>query len=163
MNFRVVFKIIGFLLLLTGLFMLTGIPFSIYYGSDDIPALLISGLGTSLIGLILWMTNKIGQNEELTKKDGYLIVTLGWILASIFGSLPFIIYGAIPNITNALFESISGFTTTGATILNDIEVILEKHDSLAGRDGYHRTFLSNTSVTANWRNVFIPGGSCRSK
>ena len=121
MNFRIVFKIIGFLLLLIGLFMLTGIPFSIYYKSDDIPALLISGLGTSLIGLILWMTNKIAHNEELTQKDGYLIVTLGWILASIFGSLPFIIYGAIPDITNALFESISGFTTTGASILNDVE------------------------------------------
>jgi trk/ktr system potassium uptake protein len=123
MNFRVVFKVIGFLLLLIGVFMLTGIPFSIYYGSNDIAALLISGLGTSLIGLILWATNKIGDREELTKRDGYLIVTLGWILASLFGSLPFIISGAIPSFTDALFESISGFTTTGATILNDIESV----------------------------------------
>lgn len=123
MNLRAVFKIIGFLLFLIGLFMLSGIPFSLYYGSDDIPALLISGLGTSVVGLILWITNKIGHGEELTSRDGYLIVTLGWILASFFGSIPFLIHGSIPNFTDAFFESVSGFTTTGASILNNVESI----------------------------------------
>jgi len=121
MNIKAVLKIIGFLLFLVGLFMLTGIPFSLYYGSDDILALLISGAGTSIIGLILWITNKIEQGDELTSREGYLIVSSGWILASLFGSLPFIIHGSIPNITNAIFESVSGFTTTGASILNNVE------------------------------------------
>ncbi len=103
--------------------MLLGIPFSIYYGSDDIPALLISGLGTALVGAILWITNKMEFREEITKRDGYLIVTLGWLAASFFGTLPFIIYGAIPNFTDAFFETMSGFTTTGATILNNIEAV----------------------------------------
>ncbi len=123
MNLRAILKITGFLLFLIGLFMLSGIPFSIYYGSDDIPALLISGSGMCLVGLLLWLTNKIGHGEELTTRDGYLIVTLGWILASSFGSLPFLIHGSIPDITNAFFESVSGFTTTGASILNNVESV----------------------------------------
>ena len=123
MHYRVIFKITGFLLILIGLFMLSGIPFSIYYGSDDIPALLISGLITSVVGAVLWFFNKVGLREEITKRDGYLIVTLGWLSASVFGTLPFIIYGSIPSFTSAFFEVASGFTTTGATILKDIEAV----------------------------------------
>ncbi len=99
MNLRMILKIIGFLLLLIGLFMLTGIPFSLYYGGDDIPAILITGLGTFLVGLLLWVTNKIDQGEELTKRDGYLIVSAGWILASLFGFLSFI----LENVTYKFF------------------------------------------------------------
>ena len=91
MNLRVIFEIIGFLLLLIGLFMLTDIPFSLYYCGDDIPALLISGLGTFLVGLLLWVTNKIDQDGELTKRNVYLIVSTGWILAPLFGSPSFIL------------------------------------------------------------------------
>ena len=91
MNPRVIFEIIGFLQLLIGLFMLTGIPFSLYSGGDDIPALLISGFGTFLVGLLLWVTNKIDQREALTKRKGYLIISAGWILALFFGPLSFIL------------------------------------------------------------------------
>ena len=118
MNFKVVLNIIGFLLILNGLFILTGIGFSLYYQSDDIQALLLSGVGTSLFGLILWFATRKTEITELGKREGYLIVTLGWIVMTIFGALPFIFYGAIPNYTDAFFETMSGFTTTGATILN---------------------------------------------
>lgn len=91
MNLRAILKIIGFLLLLIGLFMLTGFPFSLYYGCDDIPALLKSGLGTFLVGLLLWVTNKNDRGEELTKRKVYLIVSAGWIFASLFGFLSFIL------------------------------------------------------------------------
>jgi trk system potassium uptake protein len=121
MNFRIVIKIIGFLLILVGFFMLTGIPFSIYYGGDDIPALLISGLGIILFGTILWFTTKVTQVTEISKRDAYLIVTLGWITISTFATLPFLIHGSIPNFTDAFFEMMSGFTTTGSSILNDVE------------------------------------------
>jgi trk system potassium uptake protein TrkH len=121
MNFRIVIKIIGFLLILVGFFMLTGIPFSIYYGGDDIPALLISGLGIILFGTILWFTTKVTQVTEISKRDAYLIVTLGWLAISIFSTLPFLIHGSIPNFTDAFFEMMSGFTTTGSSILNDVE------------------------------------------
>jgi len=123
MNFRVSAKIIGFLLILIGFFMLTGIPFSVYYGSDDIPALLISGLSTALVGSLLWFLTKVDPEEEIKKRDGYLIVTLGWIASSIFGTLPFIIHGSITDFTDAFFETMSGFTTTGSTILTNIEAL----------------------------------------
>jgi trk system potassium uptake protein TrkH len=120
-NYRIVFNIIGFLLILNGLFILTGIGFSIYYQSDDILALLISGVGTFLCGLIIWLATRKSEITELGKREGYLIVSLGWIVMSLSGAIPFVIYGAIPNYTDAFFETMSGFTTTGASILTDIE------------------------------------------
>lgn len=123
MNFKVVFNIIGFLLILNGLFILTGIGFSIYYQSDDIFALLISGVGTSLCGLILWLGTRKSEIAELGKREGYLIVTLGWFAMTIFGAVPFILHGSISNYTDAFFETMSGFTTTGASILTNIEAL----------------------------------------
>ncbi len=123
MNFKIIFKIIGFLLMLTGVFMMFGIPFSIYYQTDDIFALVLSGTITSATGLIIWLFTRNPENNELGKREGYLIVTLGWVFMSLFGAIPFIIYGAIPNFSDAFFETMSGFTTTGATILTDIEAI----------------------------------------
>jgi len=121
MNFKAILYIIGFLLMLTGLFMLSSIIFSILYNGNDIPAFLISGIGTSIFGFILWLIYRKEKGSEIKKKEGYLIVTLGWLVMSIFGALPFVIHGAIPNYTDAFFETMSGFTTTGATILVDIE------------------------------------------
>jgi trk system potassium uptake protein TrkH len=123
MKYRVVLNIIGFLLILNGIFILTGIGFSLYYNSDDIFALLVSGLGTSLFGLILWIATRKSEMGELGKREGYLIVTLGWIVMAVFGAFPFLIYGSTPNYTDAFFETMSGFTTTGATILTDIEIL----------------------------------------
>lgn len=123
MNYRIVLNIIGFLLILNGLFILTGIGFSLYYQSDDVSALLISGAGTSLIGLILWLATRKTEITELGKREGYLIVTLGWFVMAIFGAIPFLLHGSVSNYTDAFFETMSGFTTTGATILSDIEVL----------------------------------------
>lgn len=123
MNFKVILYIIGFLLMLTGLFMLSSLPFSIYYKGNDFLALLISGGGTSAIGFLLWLTYRKEKGAEIKKKEGYLIVTLGWSVMSLFGTLPFIIHGSIPNFTDAYFETISGFTTTGASILNNVEAL----------------------------------------
>ena len=123
MNIRIVTKVIGFLLILIGLFMLLGIPFSIYYGSDDILSLLIAGLGTSGVGSIMWFANRVEYKDEISQRDGYLIVTLGWLLASLFGSLPFLINGSISSFTDAFFETVSGFTTTGASVLNNVEAM----------------------------------------
>ena len=123
MNFRIVLKIIGFLLMLIGFFMMLGIPFSIYYGGDDIVSLLTSGFGTILIGITLWFVSRVDQETEITKREAYLIVTLGWIASSAFATLPFIIHGSIPSFTDAFFETMSGFTTTGSTILKDVEAL----------------------------------------
>jgi trk system potassium uptake protein len=123
MNFKLIANIIGFLLILTGGFMLTGIPFSIYYNSGDHFSLIISGIITSFIGFLLWLFTRKNEVKEIKKRDGYLIVTLGWLMMSLFGTLPFIVHGAIPNFSDAFFETMSGFTTTGASILSDIESI----------------------------------------
>ncbi len=101
--------------------MLPGIPFSIYYGHDDISAIVISSVVTILTGIILWFFTKDADKQQLGKREGYLIVTLGWVIMSVFGSIPFIIHGSITSFSDAFFETMSGFTTTGATILTDIE------------------------------------------
>jgi len=123
MNLKIIFKIVGFLLILNGLAMLTALPFSFYYGSNDVTAIIISGIGTALLGCALWFLIKTDPDEDISKRDGYLIVTLGWVASSLVGTLPYMIHGSIPSFTDAFFETMSGFTTTGATILKDIEVV----------------------------------------
>jgi trk system potassium uptake protein TrkH len=123
MNYKLIFNVIGLLLIIVGLFIFTGIPFSIYYQSDDIPALLISGSITGLAGLILWFLTRKSDRREIGKREGYVIVTGSWLVMSLFGSLPFIIHGSIPSYTDAFFETMSGFTTTGASILTNIEAM----------------------------------------
>ena len=120
-NIKLILRFIGFLLIVEGFFMFLGIPFSIYYCGNNCNSLLISGLITSFSGLILLLLTRKNYNKNIGKREGYIIVTFSWIIISIFGTLPFLISGAIPDFTNAFFETISGFTTTGASILNDIE------------------------------------------
>lgn len=121
MNVKLILNIIGFLLIIAGVLIFTGIPFSIYYNSNDIPALIISGVITSFSGLIIWLFTRKSDRKELGKREGYVIVTASWLVMSLFGSLPFIIHGSISNFTDAFFETMSGFTTTGASILTNIE------------------------------------------
>ena len=120
LNYKIILNIISFLLILNGIFMMLGIPFSLYYGDNDIFPLLICGAGTSLTGLILNLLTK-EKEPDIRKREGYIVVSLGWIVMSLFGALPFVIHGSIPSYTDAFFETMSGFTTTGASILNDIE------------------------------------------
>ena len=114
-------------------------------GIPIIPAILTSGIGTALIGILLWFSIKTDPDEDISKRDGYLIVTLGWVASSLVGTLPYMIYGSIPSFSDAFFETMSGFTTTGATILKDIEVVppgftlLAQYDSLAWRNGNYRS------------------------
>ena len=133
-NFKLVFRIMGFLLMLEGIAILSALPFSWYFhpeglthfqlmdGQSEFYAILSSGLFTFLIGLFTFVyTRKATKNT--TKKEGYLVVSLSWIVISIFGSLPFYLSGYFVSYTDAFFETMSGFTTTGASILNDIEAV----------------------------------------
>ncbi|HEX9250711.1 MAG TPA: potassium transporter TrkG [Ignavibacteriaceae bacterium] len=123
MNYKIIINIIGFLIILTGIFMMLGLPFSIYYKSNDIPVILFSGITTSSIGFTAWFTTRKTDRHEVGKREGYIIVTLGWILMSAFGAIPFVIHGSISSYTDAFFETVSGFTTTGASILPKVEVL----------------------------------------
>jgi len=103
--------------------MMLGIPFSIYYGDNDIISIIISGTITTAIGSTAWLITRKSDRTDVGKREGYLIVSLGWIFMSLFGAVPFVLHGSIPNYTNAFFETMSGFTTTGASILSDIEAL----------------------------------------
>ncbi|MFT4834325.1 MAG: trk system potassium uptake protein TrkH [Marinoscillum sp.] len=122
-NKRVIVNILGILLMLNGVFMLFSIPFSLYYQEGDLTSIILSSAITTSSGLLMWFFTKDNLDKELKKRDGYLVVTLGWLIMSFFGSLPYILSGSIPNLTDAFFETISGFSTTGASILTDIESV----------------------------------------
>ena len=94
--------------------------YNINYGETDFLSLLIPSLMTMLTGLILYF---IGRNakKNLRKEDNYLIVTLTWIILTAFGMLPYLISGALDNISDAVFETMSGFTTTGSTVMTNID------------------------------------------
>lgn len=119
-NFRLIFRVLGFLLLIEGIFMLLCIPVSLLYREHEILPLLLSGGISIFAGGLMWLLT-IGAKKSLQTRDGFIIVTMGWLSFSLFGSLPFILSGTIPSYTDAIFETVSGFTTTGASILNDIE------------------------------------------
>jgi len=81
-----------------------------------------AGLITLFAGTLLMFVTR-NHKKEIKKREGYIVVTFGWLVMSLSGMLPYLISGAIPSVTNAFFETISGYTTTGATILNDIEAL----------------------------------------
>lgn len=110
---------VGAILVAVAAFMLTPIPFSLYYGANDIRVLLLSAAMTAGAGLLMYRLHP--GEDEVGHKEGILIVTLGWVLAAGFGALPFYLYGTFPTYTDAYFEAMSGFTTTGASVLADIE------------------------------------------
>ena len=121
-NTKIVVRIIGVLLILLGGFMLTPVPFSIYFGSEDLNALLMASVTSLLVGFLLWVLTK-NSSKEMGKREGFLIVSLGWISVAIFSALPFWLSGTLTAYSDALFESVSGLTTTGATVINDIESV----------------------------------------
>lgn len=122
-NFRPVLRVSGVLLLLLAAFMLTAVPVSLLYGSQDLHAFLWSALICCLIGLPLWFFNQRKNNNSIGKREGYLIVAVGWIGMAVFGMLPYLIAGVFTSFHDAFFETASGLTTTGATVLTDIEVV----------------------------------------
>jgi trk system potassium uptake protein TrkH len=121
MHLSSVIHILGFLQIFLAAFMLLPLPFSFYYGDSDWSALLISAVITAVCGFLAFRLTKF--ERDLRPKEGFAIVTFGWTSFSIFGSLPFLISGHIPSFTDAFFETMSGFTTTGATILTNIEAL----------------------------------------
>lgn len=119
-KYKLILLVLGALLLVESIFMGISTIVSACYGEDDFKYLLFSFGVTFLAGglLVLFFRN---TEKKVEKREAYLIVSLVWVVLSFFGSLPFFISGYIPSYTDAFFETISGFTTTGASILNNIE------------------------------------------
>lgn len=119
MNFKTVLHTLGALWIFLGVSMVFPLGWALYYGDGDAPAFLYSIAATLIAGLALWKLTD--SHKDIAIRDGFAIVALGWITVAFWGALPSYISGAIPSITDAFFESMSGFTTTGASILTDIE------------------------------------------
>lgn len=122
LNKRYIFHVIGLLLVMESLIMLLPAIVSAIYGEVDFYFILISAIITFISGSLLWVFNQ-KPDKEIGRREGYLIATLIWIIFSIFGALPYYFTKGIPHFTDAFFETISGFTTTGASILTDIECL----------------------------------------
>ena len=102
--------------------MLSCVPFAIYYDDQNhINTFLLCSLITISFGFLLRFLTKDEKNAEIKKRDGYLIVVSGWLCMTFFGTLPYLLTDSVPSFTDAFFETMSGFTTTGSTILDEIE------------------------------------------
>jgi len=119
MNYASIAHVLGTLLIVAGSSMVFPMACSIYYGENDLFSLFISAVLTIFLGLPLWWFFR--RHHELNIKDGFFIAVFGWIVISAVSGFPFMIYGSILSFTDAFFEMMSGYTTSGATILSDIE------------------------------------------
>ena len=119
LNYRIIYKIIGTLLYIEAAMMSICMGLAFYTDGDDSLAFIISVIITILGGIGLRYLGRKSENS-LGRREAYLLVTLTWLIFSLFGAFPFLISGYIPNFTNAYFETISGFTTTGCSILDDV-------------------------------------------
>lgn len=122
LNLKTIYRFLGITAILNGIFMFIAFPFSFFNDEKAAWGILNSGIITIFIGLLLYIFNK-PKHTNIHKKEGYLIVTLGWLILSVTGMLPYLLSDAIPNISDAFFETISGYSTTGSSILTDIEVM----------------------------------------
>lgn len=121
MNKRLTFKLIGNVLLIEAILMVISLAVSLLTGGRDAIAMLVSAAITAAAGFGLSMLKP--KNDNLRAREGFAVCALTWVLVSFFGALPFWIHGSIPSFVDAYFEVVSGFTTTGATILTDVEVL----------------------------------------
>ena len=121
-NTRMVFRTMGALLLIEAVFMTMALFVSLWYGEADSGVFLLSTIITLLAGVIGLLVGRRAESR-MGEREGYVIVAMVWVVFSAFGLLPYYLSGQVPTLTDAWFESMSGFTTTGATIIPDLEVI----------------------------------------
>ena len=120
MNVKLLLRVLGAILLVEAAAMLPALAIAIGYGEGDAMAFVWTILLLNAVGAPMRLFVKAEQTN-LRAREGFLAVSLSWVLLSVFGALPFVFSGVIPNFVDALFESVSGFTTTGATIMTQIE------------------------------------------
>ena len=119
MNYKLVFRILGLILRVEAALMLPAAGIALAAGGGDGPAFLLSAGITMGVGQLLAMLP--GKDAKMQARDGFAAVALCWIVLSLFGALPYTLSGVMPNYVDAVFETVSGFTTTGATVLTVIE------------------------------------------
>lgn len=119
-NFRIIWKILGSLLFIEAFFMSWCLGLALWAGESDVLAFLLSMLLTACCGFVFLTLGRKAENT-LSRRDAYVVVTAAWCVFSFFGMFPFLIHGSINNVTDAFFETMSGFTTTGASIIDNVE------------------------------------------
>ncbi|MCK0161847.1 TrkH family potassium uptake protein [Allomuricauda sp. F6463D] len=124
LNTRIIIHIMGLLLLCNGSFMLLAALASGIYKDGATMDIMLAAIVTMLFGIMAMFYTR-GHKKLVKRKEGYIVVTFGWIVMSISGMLPYLFSGSIPSITDAFFETMSGYTTTGASIVDDIEALPE--------------------------------------
>lgn len=124
LNFKIIFHFFGLLLLFNGGFMFLSAFVSWLYEDGVTLELVLASMLNLTSGAFLMVATR-RHRKELNKREGYIVVAFGWIVMAISGTLPYIITESIPNVTEAFFETMSGYTTTGASIVNDIEALPE--------------------------------------
>ena len=112
---------LGALMCIESAAMIPAFLVALFYKEGDAPVLGFCALGLLIPGLMLWYLINSGKSSHLRLREGFIIVALGWIMLSVCGALPFLFSGIYPTFIDALFESVSGFTTTGATVLTEFE------------------------------------------
>ncbi len=122
LNYKIIFHFLGLLVLFNGGFMLLSALISAVYKDGVTMQLLIASGITLSVGLLAMLFTR-KHTKEMNKREGYIVVAFGWIIMALSGTLPYVITQSIPSFTNAFFETMSGYTTTGASILNDIEAM----------------------------------------
>lgn len=119
-NWRIIWRIIGQLLFIEAGLMALCMLMSFLYCEDDTQAFFIAVVAT-IVGASLMQWAGHGSSDTMSRRDSYLVVTFVWIVFSFFGAIPFVASGYVPSPTDAYFETISGFTTTGASLIDDVE------------------------------------------
>lgn len=119
-NWRIISKIIGSLLCLEAFFMLWCLLMSFLFDEDDVMAFMMSSMLTFSGGFLFLFFGRLAENS-LSRRDAYVVVAATWMVFSVFGTLPFLIHGSVTNFSEAFFETMSGFTTTGVTTISDVE------------------------------------------
>ena len=122
LNTALIYKILGSLLFLLGTLQAICAGIALGYQEDDVMSFLISTIFTCCCGLVLKYMGRNADNN-LSRRDSYLLVTLTWTVFSLLGMVPYLIGGYITNFTDAYFETMSGFSTTGATLITDVEAL----------------------------------------
>lgn len=122
-SFPVLIRIQGYLLLIEGLFMLTVVPVTYFHHGINAFSMPFAALITVLTGFILCFSTRKVRGQRVNHREGVITISLSWVMLSVFGGLPFLLGKNVPNFTDAFFEALSGFTTTGATILTNIESV----------------------------------------
>jgi len=134
-NIYAIFYVMGTVVMFIGVTMLFPLGVALIYAESDVFAFTVSSITTIAIGFLLWWGCR--ANHNLNMREDYIIVSFGWVLVSIISGVPFMIYGAIPSFTDAFFEMMSGYTTTGSTILTHVETL--PHGLLFWRSMTHLT------------------------